>query len=135
MYAVRIDAPRQYQKNDFTRIEESRFVSELRRITRADVKGGSLSGDQRPILYYITLDGKGAGVFMRNRENKKIEIELTNKGADAIYGIAVGFAHTAELVGWFKDILGTKEVSVNEYASFIIIAPYKELSELCTVSN
>jgi len=125
VYAIRIDTPQ-----EFTTIVYADLISELKKITRADLKGGSSSGDQRPILEYITLNGKGAGVFLNTSDSK---IEYQEKNADPLYGIAVGFAKESGVAELAKKLFGEDQTKISKGASFIYIGPYEEVGSLCRV--
>nr|MCK4930075.1 hypothetical protein [Nanoarchaeota archaeon] len=126
VYAIRIDTPKK-----FTSISETDLIAELKKLTRADIKGGALKGDIRRIMDYITLDGKGAGVFLKTEDSK---VEYQEKGADPLYGIAVGFAEKSGVAKLAKLIFkGEKLAKINPGASFIYIAPYEEVGSLCRV--
>lgn len=126
VYAVRIDTPK-----PFSTIVDNDLQFELNHKTRADIKGGSLKGDQRTIREYITLDGKGAGVFLMTEDSK---IEYQEKGADPLYGIAVGLAEEAELARLAKKLFAKGDPAViKKGQNFIYIAPYEKVSSLCRV--
>lgn len=125
VYAIRIDTPQ-----EFTTIVYADLISELKKITRADLKGGSSSGDQRPILEYITLDEKGAGVFLTTNDSK---IEYKEQRADPLYGIAVGFAEKGKIAKLFTELFKGKSVTISPGASFIYIAPYDKIGSMCRV--
>ena len=125
VYAVRIHTPK-----PFSTITDNDLQFVLRHITRADVKGGSLKGDKRTIRDYITLNGKGAGVFLNTSDSK---IEYQEKGTDPLYGIAVGFAKESELAKLAKKLFGDHPAKIQEGQSFIYIAPYEKVGSLCKV--
>jgi hypothetical protein len=133
-YAVKIDPPRSFQ-NSFEGIEEDYLTDELQKITRSQIKGGTLKGDQRTILTYITLDNKGSGLLLRNADGSRATISLTQNGADALYGVAVGFSTESKAAQFFARIQGETKAKISNQASFILVAPYDEVASLCTVSN
>jgi len=89
-----------------------------------------LRGDQRTIRTYITLDGKGAGVFLDNDDSK---IEYQEEGADPLYGIAVGFADKSGIAKLAIALFGKTPAKIKSGESFIYIAPYEEVGSLCRV--
>ena len=125
VYAIRIHTPQ-----EFTTIPDNELQFELSSITRADIKGGSSSGDQRTIREYITLDGKGAGVFLNTSDSK---IEYKEQGADPLYGIAVGFAEKGKIAKLFTELFKGKSIEISPGASFIYIAPYDKIGSMCRV--
>jgi hypothetical protein len=125
VYAVRIHTPQ-----EFTTFSYNDLKFELDRLTRADIKGSSSSGDTRTIDEYITLDGKGAGMFLTTDDSK---IEYKEKGADPLYGIAVGFAKKSGIAELAITLFGKGQTKIREGASFIYIAPYEEIGSLCRV--
>jgi hypothetical protein len=128
VYAVRIHTPK-----TFDAIDENELISALRRTARAELLSGSAKGDQRTILEYITLDGKGAGVWL-NSTGPDEKIEYKEDGADPLFGIAVGFAHEAGVAKLFNKIIYSKiPATINKGASFIYIAPYQEVASMCKV--
>jgi hypothetical protein len=128
VYAVRIHTPK-----NFTSISENDLLFSLKRISRADLLSGSAKGDQRSIMEYITLDGKGSGVWLRIPAGD-VKIEYQENGADPLFGIAVGFAKESGVNKLLDYIFNGKvPAEINKKASFIYIAPYQEVASLCRV--
>jgi hypothetical protein len=134
-YAVKVHAPNSRLASNFAAITLGQFLVNLRSTTRADIKGGSLAGDQRSVLTYVSLDNQGAGVMFPTLDENKSVITLSQGGADAIYAIAVGFVDETGLTKFWKQIFKENEMVVNTKASFIYIAPWEEVTKICTVSN
>jgi hypothetical protein len=132
-YAVKIDPPRDYPS--FQNIEEDYLTDELAKITRSQIKGGILKGDQRTILNYITVEGKGSGLLVRNADGQRATISLTQDGSDALYGVAVGFSGKAGISEFFARIKGQTKAKIASKASFILVAPWNEVANICRVSN
>lgn len=132
-YAVKIDPPRDYPS--FQNIQEDYLTDELAKITRSQIKGGTLKGDTRTILNYITVEGKGSGLFVRNADGQRATISLTQDGSDALYGVAVGFSSKSKVSEFFDKIKDQTRVKIDSKASFILVAPWNEVASICTVSN
>jgi len=126
VYAVRIHTNR-----EFTPVSDTALQFALKDFTRAQIKGGSLAGDQRTVLAYLTFDGKTTGVSLNGNTSK---IEYQAKGADALYGIAVGFADKSKIAQLAKAVFGDgASAIIKPGASFIYIAPYEKVGSLCRV--
>jgi hypothetical protein len=134
-YAVKVHAPNSRLASNFAAITLGQFLANLRSTTRADIKGGSLAGDQRSVLTYVSLDNEGAGVKFPTLDEKQDVITLSQDGADAIYAIAVGFADKSGVAKLIKNVLNKKGMTINNKGSFIYIAPWDEVAKICTVSN
>jgi len=135
LYTVKIHAPNKRIADNFNSITRGVFISNMKNITRADIKGGLMKGDQRSILTYITLDGKGSGVQFKTMEENEGVIEVSKGGTDAIYAIAVGFYDDSGIGKFFQDLFKGAKMPVKNDASFIYIAPFDEVAKICTVSN
>lgn len=132
VYAIRIDAPSQIKadefNNEFKGITEGDLTDNLKQITRSQVKPGA-KGDMRDILTYITLDGNGAGLYFK----KDTKIILEANGADALYGIAVGFKDPSGIAKIFATLTGQGKEAMKADANFIYLAPYDQIAKECKV--
>jgi hypothetical protein len=126
VYAVKIHAPREY--NDFGGLTQEMLMAAMGNYSKTEILGSLLKNDQS-VAEYITFSGKGGALFVNGT------ISLKQDGNDAIYGIAVGFNKMAGISDALKSIFGTKTTDINEESSFILIAPYNTIANLCDVNN
>jgi hypothetical protein len=127
VYAVRIHAD-QLDYPGFQGITQERLRAALGNYTKAEIFGSSLSNPQT-IAEYITFSGSGGAVFVNGI------INLKQGGADALYGIAVGFKKIAGLDEKLKGIFGTNPDVINSDSSFILIAPYDKIASMCDINE
>jgi hypothetical protein len=134
-YAVKIHSPNKRISANFGAITQGQFLDALKNIKRSDLLGGTLKGDQRSILSYVSMDNYGAGVQFKQLNRADPVITLSQGGADAIYGVAVGFAEKDGISKLLENILKGSNMVIDKKASFIYIAPWDEVAKVCTVSN
>jgi hypothetical protein len=122
LYAVKTNPPRQYA-NSFMRITQEDLQNSLIYYNKSGIFE-KVFEDDMSIHNYITFSGKGGVLFL----DEPI-------GLDTIYGIAVGFATSDGLTTFAKKLFGKNADTVDPQSSFILIAPYSKIADLCDVER